>query len=94
MLFYVITIGGVIILRKKRPELDRPYKAFGYPVVPIIYMILASAFCVSLIIYRPDFTIRGLLIVLTGIPVYYFVWGSKRKGKCSELISKFISTTY
>ncbi len=82
MLFYVVTIGGVIILRKKRPELDRPYKAFGYPVVPIIYMILASAFCISLIIYRPDFTIRGLIIVLTGIPVYYlFVANKKSKNK-------------
>ena len=79
MLFYVITIGGVIVLRKKRPELERPYKAFGYPVVPIIYMILAFAFCISLIIYRPDFTIRGLIIVLAGIPVYYFAVGRKRK---------------
>ena len=78
MLFYVITIGGIIILRKKRPDLERPYKAFGYPVVPIIYMILASAFCISLIIYRPDFTIRGLLIVLAGIPVYYLTLKNKR----------------
>ncbi len=78
MLFYVITIGGVIVLRKKRPELDRPYKAFGYPVVPVIYMILASLFCISLIIYRPDFTIRGLIIVLSGIPVYYFVVANKK----------------
>ena len=81
MLFYVITIGGIIVLRKKRPELDRPYKAFGYPVVPVIYMILASAFCISLIIYRPVFTMRGLLIVLAGIPVYYFVVAKNSKSK-------------
>ncbi len=79
MLFYVITIGGVIVLRKKRPELERPYKAFGYPVVPIIYMILASIFCISLIIYRPDFTIRGLIIVLSGIPVYYLVVANRKR---------------
>lgn len=78
MLFYVITIGGVIVLRKKRPELERPYKAFGYPVVPVVYMILASIFCISLIIYRPDFTIRGLIIVLSGIPVYYLVIANKK----------------
>ena len=78
MLFYVITIGGVIVLRKKRPELPRTYKAFGYPAIPIIYMILASVFCISLIIYRPDFTIRGLIIVLAGIPVYYFAIARKK----------------
>ncbi|MBV9962169.1 MAG: amino acid permease [Parafilimonas sp.] len=78
MLFYVITIGGVIVLRKKKPDLPRAYKAFGYPVVPIIYMILASVFCISLIIYRPDFTIRGLIIVLAGIPVYYFAIAGKK----------------
>ena len=78
VIFYVLTIFGIFILRKKMPDAERPYKAFGYPVVPIIYMILAFAFCVSLIIYRPDFTIRGLLIVLAGIPVYYFVVGKKK----------------
>ena len=72
MLFYVITIAAVFVLRKKRPDMDRPYKAFGYPVVPFIYIILASVFCISLIIYRPVFTIRGLVIVLSGIPVYYY----------------------
>ena len=75
----LVAIGGVIVLRKKKPELDRPYKAFGYPIVPIIYMILASVFCISLIIYRPDFTIRGLIIVLAGIPVYYLAIAVKRK---------------
>ncbi len=73
MLFYVVTIAGVFILRRKRPDAERPFKAFGYPVLPFIYMVLASIFCISLIIYRPDFTMRGLLIVLAGIPVYYIV---------------------
>ena len=78
MLFYIITIAGVFVLRKKRPNIERPYKAFGYPVVPFIYMILASIFCISLIIYRPDFTVRGLIIVLTGIPVYYLIIRNKK----------------
>ena len=79
MLFYVVTIGGVFALRKKRPDAERPYKAFGYPVLPFIYMILATIFCISLIIYRPDFTIRGLLIVLAGIPVYYVMTGRRKR---------------
>ncbi len=83
MLFYVITIAGVFILRRKRPDADRPYKAFGYPVVPFVYMVLAATFCISLIIYRPDFTVRGLIIVLSGIPVYYLAVAGK-KGKVGE----------
>ncbi len=79
MLFYVITIGGVFVLRKKRPDAERPYKAFGYPVVPLVYMILASIFCISLIIYRPVFTVRGLLIVLSGIPVYFIALANKKR---------------
>lgn len=81
MFFYIVIIGGIFILRKKKPELDRPYKAFGYPVVPAIYMVLASVFCISLIIYRPDFTIRGLIIVLAGIPVYYLAVAGKKNRK-------------
>ncbi len=78
MLFYILTIGGIIVLRIRQPNTPRPYKAFGYPVVPIIYMLLAAAFCVSLIIARPDFTSRGLIIVLSGIPVYYFAIANKK----------------
>jgi len=83
MLFYVVTIWGIFRLRKKMPDAGRPYKAFGYPVLPIIYMILASIFCISLIIYRPDFTGRGLLIVLSGIPVYYLIITKKRNTKAA-----------
>ncbi|MGE5521034.1 MAG: APC family permease [Candidatus Dadabacteria bacterium] len=81
VLFYLLTIGGIFILRKKRPDLERPYKAFGYPVLPIIYIILALLFCTSLLIYKPTFTWPGLIIVLLGIPIYYLA--SRRKGSNS-----------
>ncbi len=71
VIFYVLTIFGIYILRVKRPGADRPYKAFGYPVLPAIYMLMGLAFCVLLIIYKPQFTWPGLIIVLIGIPIYY-----------------------
>ncbi|MCR8557969.1 amino acid permease [Mucilaginibacter sp. BJC16-A38] len=71
VIFYVLTIFGIYILRVKRPDAERPYKAFGYPVLPAIYMIMGVAFCVLLIIYKPQFTWPGLIIVLIGIPIYY-----------------------
>jgi APA family basic amino acid/polyamine antiporter len=71
VIFYVLTIFGIYILRVKRPDADRPYKAFGYPVLPAIYMVMGLAFCVLLIIYKPQFTWPGLIIVLIGIPIYY-----------------------
>ena len=83
MLFYVFTIAGIIVLRKKRPDLPRPYKAFGYPVVPVIYILLAASFCIFLIIARPAFASRGLAIVLLGIPVYYLAVGKKRRREVS-----------
>ncbi|MES2377366.1 MAG: amino acid permease [Bacteroidota bacterium] len=71
VIFYVLTILGIYILRVKRPNAERPYKAFGYPVLPAIYMLMGLAFCVLLIIYKPQFTWPGLIIVLIGIPIYY-----------------------
>ncbi len=71
VLFYVLTIFGIFILRKKMPDAERPYKAFGYPVLPAIYIIMGLAFCTLLIIYKPEFTWPGLIIVLIGIPIYY-----------------------
>ncbi|AMR31902.1 amino acid transporter [Mucilaginibacter sp. PAMC 26640] len=71
VLFYMLTILGIFILRAKRPEAERPYKAFGYPVLPALYIIMGAAFCVLLIIYKPNFTWPGLGIVLIGIPIYY-----------------------
>lgn len=72
VLFYILTIVGIFILRKKRPDAERPYKAFGYPVLPVLYTLMGLAFCILLIIYKPQFTWPGLIIVLIGIPLYYF----------------------
>lgn len=71
VIFYILTIIGIFILRKKRPELDRPYKAFGYPILPAIYILMGTCFCVLLIIYKPNFTWPGLIITLLGVPLYY-----------------------
>jgi basic amino acid/polyamine antiporter, APA family len=73
LIFYILTIAGVFILRKKNPNASRPYKAFGYPLLPIIYIIIAVAICIDLLIFKPTFTWPGLIIVLLGIPVY-FLW--------------------
>ncbi len=72
LLFYVLTIGGIFILRKKEPNADRPYKAFGFPYIPALYIILTLAICVDLLIYDTKNAGMGLLIVLLGIPVFYF----------------------
>jgi len=71
VLFYALTIAGIFILRKKMPNAERPYKAFGYPILPAIYVMMAIAFCVLLIFYKPTYAGWGLSIVLAGIPIYY-----------------------
>lgn len=71
VLFYVLTIAGIYILRVKKPEVERPYKAIGYPILPAVYIILGLSFCILLIIYKPYFTWPGLIIALIGIPLYY-----------------------
>jgi APA family basic amino acid/polyamine antiporter len=71
VIFYVLTIAGIFILRNKRPDLERPYKAFGYPILPFIYILMGIAFCVLLIIYKSGYTWPGLIIALIGIPLYY-----------------------
>jgi APA family basic amino acid/polyamine antiporter len=76
ILFYILTIAGIFILRKTRPHMPRPYKALGYPVIPIVYILLATGFCVSLLVYRPTYSFWGLVIVLLGVPLYYLA----RKG--------------
>ncbi len=78
VLFYVLTIVGIFILRKKRPEAERPYKAFGYPVLPLIYIVMGLAFCTLLIVYKPQYTWPGLIITLSGIPIYYWVMRNKK----------------
>ncbi len=71
LLFYIVTIYGIFVLRKKEPDTERPYKAFGYPVIPALYILLALAICADLLYYKPLSTGLGLLIVFLGIPVYY-----------------------
>jgi basic amino acid/polyamine antiporter, APA family len=73
LLFFTLTILAIFILRKKRPDIERPYKAFGYPIVPAIYILTTVTIMVILLIYKPDYTFPGLLIVLFGIPVF-FLW--------------------
>ncbi|MEI6888761.1 MAG: APC family permease [Bacteroidales bacterium] len=76
LIFYVLTIAGIFVLRKKMPDAERPYKAFGYPVVPALYIILATLIMLILLVYKSDYTWPGLIIVLLGIPVY-FLWNKK-----------------
>ncbi len=73
VMYYVLTIAGIFILRKTQPNIPRPYKAPLYPFLPALYIVLGLAFCILLIIYKPQFTWPGLLISLTGIPVYYWM---------------------
>jgi APA family basic amino acid/polyamine antiporter len=77
--FYALTVIGIFRLRRKQPDLERPYKAFGYPVLPAIYIVLAIVFCVALIIQKPTYARWGALIVLLGIPLYYIALSSKKK---------------
>jgi APA family basic amino acid/polyamine antiporter len=71
VIFYMLTIGGVYILRIKNPDAERPYKAFGYPVLPALYILMGLAFCILLLMYKPEYSRGGLYIVLAGIPIYY-----------------------
>lgn len=71
LLFYILTIGGLFILRKKEPETERPYKAYGYPFIPLLYIIITLAICIDLLIYDTLSTGLGLVIVIFGIPIYY-----------------------
>ena len=79
VLFYALTILGIFILRKNRPDIERPYKAFGYPVLPAIYILMAVAFCTLLIYYKPVYAGWGLAIVLAGIPLYFIAVANKDK---------------
>src|SRR6266513_290979 len=81
LIFYILTIAGLFLLRWKRPDAERPYKAFGYPLVPILYIVGAGTILLVLFIYQTATTWPGLLIVISGVPVYFF-W--KLAGKKSE----------
>ena len=77
LIFYVLTIIGLFVLRRKRPQAERPYRAFGYPVVPILYILAATTISIVLLLYQTKQAGPGLLIVLTGVPVY-FLWKRRR----------------
>lgn len=81
VMFYALTILGIFVLRKKRPEIERPYKAFGYPVLPVIYIIMAITFCYFLIVMKPTYAGIGLGIVLAGIPLYYIAVSNRKSNK-------------
>ncbi len=78
LIFYILTIAGIFLLRSKRPDVDRPYKAFGYPLIPALYIVGAAVILVVLFIYQTATTWPGLLIVLTGVPVY-FLWRAQAR---------------
>jgi APA family basic amino acid/polyamine antiporter len=80
LIFYVLTIAGLFVLRRKQPNAERPYRAFGYPVLPVLYIIAATTIMLVLLAYRSQTTWPGLLIVLTGVPVY-FLWRRQRLGQ-------------
>jgi basic amino acid/polyamine antiporter, APA family len=71
LVFYILTVAGLFILRRKRPDAERPYRAFGYPVFPALYVLTAAAIAVDLLVLKPRYTWPGVMIVLLGIPVYY-----------------------
>jgi basic amino acid/polyamine antiporter, APA family len=83
LIFFALTILAIFVLRVKKPDIPRPYKAFGYPVIPAIY-ILATVFIMFILLkYKPNYTYPGLIIVLAGIPVYY-IWRRLNKGKSAS----------
>lgn len=71
LLFYILTIAGIFKLRKTQPDIPRPYKAFGYPLIPFVYIALAAFICIMLLAYKPVYTWPGLIVVLIGIPLYF-----------------------
>jgi APA family basic amino acid/polyamine antiporter len=72
LVFYILTIVGLFVLRFKQPNTPRPYKALGYPVLPALYIVMATWICIVLLRYKPQYTWPGLVLVLLGIPVYLF----------------------
>jgi len=73
LIFYILTIVGLFVLRRTRPDTPRPYKAIGYPVLPALYIVMAAWICVVLLRYKPQYTWPGLILVVLGIPVYW-IW--------------------
>ena len=84
IIFYILTIAGLYVLRYTRPEAERPYKAFGYPLLPALYILMALFIEIVLLRYKPQYTWPGLIIVLLGIPVYLF-WSRSAQAPVSHL---------
>ena len=79
LIFYILTIAGVFRLRRTQPNVERPYRAFGYPLVPLLYLVCAAVILTVLFIYRTATTIPGVIVVLIGVPVYFlFKWQMQR----------------
>jgi basic amino acid/polyamine antiporter, APA family len=83
LVFYILTILGLFVLRVKQPNASRPYKALGYPVLPALYILMASWICIVLLRYKPQYTWPGLVLVLLGIPVYLF-WSRRSHPRTQE----------
>jgi APA family basic amino acid/polyamine antiporter len=77
LIFYGLTLVGLFVLRRRRPDAPRPYRAFGYPVVPVLYLAAAAVILAVLLLYRTQTTWPGLVIVVSGVPVY-FLWRRAR----------------
>jgi basic amino acid/polyamine antiporter, APA family len=83
LVFYILTIVGLFVLRFRQPDAPRPYKAFGYPFLPILYIVMALVICAALLRYKPQYTWPGLILVLLGIPVYLF-WSVRARAVASS----------
>jgi APA family basic amino acid/polyamine antiporter len=81
LLFYVLTIAGLFVLRRKQPDAERPYRAFGYPLMPLFYIVLSVFIEVCILVYKPRYTWPGLIIVLLGIPAYWLWKGRARRAE-------------
>ena len=84
LVFYILTIVGLFVLRRTHPDAERPYRAFGYPVLPAIYIVMALFIDVVLLRYKPQYTWPGLIVVLAGIPVYY-AWSRQKAGNADSV---------
>jgi APA family basic amino acid/polyamine antiporter len=87
VMFYILTILGLFILRVQRPDMERPYRVFGYPVLPAMYLLVASFIEVQLLRYKPQFTWPGLAIILSGAPVYW-LWRKSQGARAKINSSK------
>ena len=91
LLFYILTLVGLFVLRRTRPDAPRPYRAFGYPWLPAIYIVMALFIDVVLLLYKPQYTWPGLVIVLLGIPVY-FLWSRQEQADGGSVVHQLMSS--